>query len=86
MGSLFAPSRSAQWPRSALSWGCAPSLGPELRRRGWAVVELLDCGLPVRVVFGALPGRQSVPGAERYAGALACKVAPPNSGTCGWIA
>eukprot|EP00959_Pyramimonas_sp_CCMP1952_P415585 8707999-Pyramimonas_sp.AAC.1 len=53
--------------------------GPELRRCGWAAVELGPSGPPVRAVYGALPGRaQSVPRAERYAAHQARRHGPPD--------
>ena len=40
---------------------------PELCRCGWACVQLrADC-VPIRAIFGALPGRQTVGRAERWA-------------------
>ncbi|CAK0838742.1 unnamed protein product [Prorocentrum cordatum] len=67
------------WDRQIYTDGSGlANASPELRRRGWAAVEMLDPGLPLRAVHGPLPGRQSAPRAERHAGLMAMKVAPQD--------
>ena len=53
---------------------------PELRRCGWACVDVSPWGLPLRALYRPLPGRQTVPRAERYAGLRAMRVAPQEVG------
>ena len=79
-----------RWGATHLPWGTRvytdgsglANASPELRRCGWAAVELSESGFPVRAVFGPLPGRQSVPRAERYAGLWAFEVAPQMRTLC----
>ena len=70
----------APWGRRVYSDGSGLfSNSPELRRCGWAVVEVGPGGLPIRARYGGLPGRvQSVPRAERVAIYQALRVSPRN--------
>ena len=71
----------APWGRTIYTDGSGlASSSPELRRCGWSAVELGPSGLPLRAVFGALPGRrQSVPRAERFAIFQALRVGPVDA-------
>ena len=70
----------ARWERRIYTDGSGLANGsPELRRCGWSAVELGPRGLPIRAVYGALPGRhQSVPRAERLAIYHALRVGPAD--------
>ena len=74
---------NSEWGRRVYTDGSGlASASPELRRCGWAVVEMGPFGFPVRACYGPLPGRQTVPRAERYAGLWAIKVAPQGVEIC----
>ena len=53
---------NAPWGRRIYTDGSGlANHSPEYRRCGWAAVELGPWGLPVRAVYGALPGRHQTP-------------------------
>ena len=68
---------SGAWGRRIFTDGSGLASGVAgLTRCGWAVVEISDSGLPLRALYGPLPGRvQTVPRAEYYVVAKGLEVA-----------